>query len=242
MARLDLSRIASKINTIHNQRFTQNVIETLEYSAENPLLLWKLICGGNAFIDGTFKHTYTIKDINAHKYEFYKCLMSKIHLWVWAIHDIVDNNAPPNRYTCKYNIIPEDNVFHHIRNDTYYEWLTYRHKLRDTDLIFATDSSSKDKLTGIGLCCVNLNNLYKMHQPVGNATNNYGELFAIYCCSDYIRTRNINTSNRRVIIFTDSLYNFLPLLTAPVNFQKKISYPILYKQTQDFLIKHKVIL
>ncbi len=167
MARFDLSKIASKINAIHNQKFAQTVIEILEFSAENPILLWKLICGGNAFIDDTFQHIYTIKDINAPKYEFYKCLMSKIHLWVWAIHDIIDNNALTNRYTCKYNRIPEDTVFHHIRNDTHYEWLTYRHKLKNTDLIFATDSSSKHKLTGIGLCCVDLNSLYKMHQPIG---------------------------------------------------------------------------
>ena len=176
------------------------------------------------------------------KYKFYKCLMSKIHLWVWAMHDININNAPPNRYTCKYNRIPDQNVFHHIRNDTYEEWLQYRHKLQDTDLVFATDSSSKNKLTGVGLCCVNLHSLHTMHQPIGSATNNYGELYAIKCCSDYINARNIDTSDRRIIIFTDSLYNFLPLLTTPIKFQKKITYPKLFNETQKFLIENKVIL
>ncbi len=68
-------------------------------------------------------------------------------------------------------------------------------------------------------------------------SNNYGELFAIHCCADYI-----DTTNRRVIIFTDSLNNFLPLLTTPIKYQNKLQFPSLFKQTQYFLIKHNVIL
>ena len=58
----------------------------------------------------------------------------------------------------------------------------------------------------------------------------------------YIKTHNINTTNRRIIIFTDSLNNYLPLITTPIKYKNKLEYPDLYEKTQQFLKDYNIIL
>ncbi len=114
--------------------------------------------------------------------------------------------------------------------------------MKPNDLVFATDSSSKNDLTGISVYCVNDNKQIEIDQPVGAVSNNYGELYAIYNCKWYIENHNIDTNNRRIIIFTDSLNNYLPLITTPIKYKNKLEFPELYEKTQQFLIDYKVIL
>lgn len=53
---------------------------------------------------------------------------------------------------------------------------------------------------------------------------------------------NVNTDNRRIIQITDSLSNYCPLITPPKNIDKQIEHSALFKQTQKYLKKMKVIL
>ena len=51
----------------------------------------------------------------------------------------------------------------------------------------------------------------------------------------------IDTTNRRIIIFTDSLSNFLPLIIKPPK-RKKVTYQKLMTETRDKLKEYNIIL
>ncbi len=102
-----------------------------------------------------------------------------------------------------------------MRSDTYNHYKKYDWKLKPTDLLCGVDSSHKNKVTGIGIVVKDNNQVHCFHQPVGSVSNNFGELYAINQTKNILKFLKINPENRRTIIFTDSLYNFIPLITTP---------------------------
>eukprot|EP01083_Nonionella_stella_P234704 826009_1 len=89
---------------------------------------------------------------------------------------------------------------------------------------------------------LNLDNVSNtFHQPIGPVDNHYGELHAIGKTKKLMEQLNIDISNRRCIIFTDSLSNFLPLITTPSN-PKKIKYKPLFQHTQRHIKSINAIL
>ncbi len=128
-----------------------------------------------------------------------------------------------------------------MRSDTIQHYRTYEWKLQPTDLIASTDSSWENGLAGIGIMIKDKNVIHCFHQPIGNVSNNFGELFAINQVRNILKYLKISTENRRSILFTDSLYNFIPLITTP-NKQLKLEYSNLLKNTQSYLLKAKFLL
>ncbi len=68
-------------------------------------------------------------------------------------------------------------LIYHICNDTYNDWLEYKHKLRADDVLISTDSSrdTNTGLAGLGVFINDYNKLHYFHQPFGRRSNQYGE-------------------------------------------------------------------
>ncbi len=123
------------------------------------------------------------------------------------------------------------------------EWNGSKHRLRSTDLIIATDSSHEPRTntTGIGIFILDNNSIHCFSQPIGAQTNHFGELFAIHKSDFLIKYCKINVNNRRRVIFTDSLYNFVPLITTPHKINK-LAHSNLFVNTQKYIKRSKSIL
>ncbi len=121
--------------------------------------------------------------------------------------------------------------------------MNYKHKLRDDDILISTDSSrdTNNGLAGFGVFIKDYNKLHYFHQPLGKRFNQYGELFAIGKSEMLLQICNVSTDNRRVIIQTDSLSNFLTLITTPKNLHK-CPDETLFKSTQQYLKRIKALL
>ncbi len=130
---------------------------------------------------------------------------------------------------------------HHMRSDTYNHYNYYAWKLEPTDLICGVDSSHKNEVTGIGIVVKDNNKVHCFHQPVGSVSNNFGELYAINQTKNILKFLKINPENRRTIIFTDSLYNFIPLITTPKK-DLKLAYTNLLNETRTYLLKNNILL
>ncbi len=135
-----------------------------------------------------------------------------------------------------------NDLMYHIRCETIQDYFCFENKLRDSDIVIATDASRDpdENLTGIGIFIKDHNKFYRYAEPLGSVSNSFGELFAIGKVKFLLDFFQIDTTNRRIIIMTDSLCSFCPLITPPKNIDKQIKYPTLFKQTQTFL-KHKQV-
>ncbi len=166
-----------------------------------------------------------------------------IYYLVCTLKMTINNNYKLiyKRLLRKYKFVPNYRIIHHMRSDNLEHYKSNEWRLRPTDLIASTDSSWKDGLAGIGIMIKDYNVIHCFHQPIGNVSNNFGELFAINQVRNILKFLKTNTKNRRLILFTDSLYNFIPLITTP-NKKLKLQYSNLLNNTQTYLLKSKFIL
>eukprot|EP01083_Nonionella_stella_P050817 135066_1 len=233
-ARHAFAHSGKQINTIHHQLFLQHLIRVCRTINMNKQILWQLICGANSYDnkDELFVFKYNNVEMSDSKYSLLNNLTTKIHEWIHNVYRI-HNNEVTIRYLCNKNsIIDSRRLIYHIRNDTYGQWLLYKYKLRDDDILVGTDSSHKHDLTGIGIIIKDRNKIYTYHEPIGPTSNHYGELFAINKAHFLINHFKIDYVGRRVILFTDSLSNFLSIITPPKN-EKRLEYPGLHKITTN---------
>ncbi len=149
-ARLKLSQIGSKVNRCHNQIFMQRVIEFCTDVRVNRDTLWKLICGTNCFNEKNAEFTYTHHDIDVShpRNTFYKNIISNTHQYINLASRINNSSITIKYCTNKFSPIYDHNIIHHTRNDTIQDWYNYRHKIRPSDILIATDSSSENNRTG----------------------------------------------------------------------------------------------
>lgn len=144
-------------------------------------------------------------------------LISKIHEY---IHTTKHIHSKKGQYDMKrkLNTIPyihKHNIIYHLRSNNYRHFHSHLDKIRTDDIVIGTDSGHEYGITGIGIIIKNNENIIRSYQPLGGTTNNFGECFAIRKALYLIERYNIDTNYRRIIIMTDSLCNFLPLLIKP---------------------------
>ena len=247
LARINLSKPAQQINTIHHQLFMQHIMETTHNINTHPNELWQIISGVNTYSNNNhqFKFSYIPISINESKDTFFNHLTSYIHQYIFNIFNLNKSARPDTRRLenkCNHNIALQQNVYYHMRCDNYIEWYNNHQMLNNNDIIAATDSSYKNGKTGIGIYIKNKNKIYKFSQGLGSIDNHYGELFAIRKALQILKDTNIANPNQRLFIMTDSLNNFLPLITTPKNPQKKIKDYKLWKETQSQIQNMNAIL
>ncbi len=157
-----ISLYSQKIG-LHHQLFMQHLIRICKNINNHKDQLWKLISGANAYDNDnkTFKFIkrHRLINITKPKYTLYNHLMSQIHRWIDYTYRLGELNKETitarslvNRHTHDSVKYDQDLIFH-IRNDTYNEWLDYKHKLRDDDILISTDSSrdTNSGLAGFGV-------------------------------------------------------------------------------------------
>ncbi len=247
-SRFRMANIASQINTLHHQLFMQYVIKFAIRFNKYPEFLWQIISGANSY-DIKYKrfiYKYDIYNISRPKNKFYRFITSLVHQYLHMVLDF-HNKTTNQRVSQIQRFIEtrpykyEYNLIYHIRNDTYLQWTQYNAKFRPSDIIVATDSSHKHQLTGIGIFIKNWNQYHYYSQPLGNCSNNYGELYAINKSLKLFDYFHINTTDRRIIIVIDSQCWFIPLITTPRR-PTKLKYFQLYASTQKQIIHHKATL
>ncbi len=202
--------------------------------------LWKIIIGpnknGTCKIDNKFIYKH-YKNINQPSFDLYKMITSMAHHYHDIILKVYNNKSSiiyhQNRYDYQN---PNDQIFH-IRSNTISEWFDYCKKIKSNDIVIATDSSQKDDVTGIGVFILDKSNAYCYSQSLGRQTNHYGELYAIHKGLFLLDHFLIQTTHRRIVLFTDSISNYNPLIIPPNNIQNKVRYPSLYKLTSQLINK-----
>ncbi|MCP4989520.1 MAG: hypothetical protein GY928_26745, partial [Colwellia sp.] len=182
--------------------------------------------------------------INLKRYTFYRAFIAQTVRWINHVYRLQKREVSIDHLSNQYWVINQNNLNYHIRCDTIRQYIQNELKLKDNDIIVATDSShdKTTELTGMGIFIKDKDIFHNYAEPLGTVSNNFGELFAI-CKSDWlIKKLKINTNNRRIIIMTDSLCSFCPLITPPKNIKKQIKFPRLFTQTQRKLKEMKAIL
>ncbi len=246
-ARFDFAKIGAQINKTHSQFFMQHLIEFCNNVLIDRQTLWSIICGANDYDTDTnkFKFTHMKLDINIRRFSLLRSLTSKIHLWINHVYRIATFNNNKNislkYFDNKYCYQNTNDLIYHIRSPKFEHWRKFIGKIQDNDILIGVDSSHDLNMTGFGIIIKDQNKFHIYAQPLGSVSNHYGELFAICKNKHLFSLFNIDTDNRRIIIFTDSLYNFIPLITTPKNVDK-LNYSELFKKTQSFLLHNKIIL
>ncbi|MCP4053980.1 MAG: hypothetical protein GY739_13115 [Mesoflavibacter sp.] len=174
----------------------------------------------------------------------YREFIAQTVRWIHYTYRVNKNEITPFSLKTYHWVQNTNDLMYHIRCDTIKDYLKFQNKLRDDDIIVATDSGRDldSGLTGIGIFIKDRDIFHRYSEPIGKISNNFGELFAIGKSEFCLNQFNINTTNRRVIVMTDSLCNFCPLISPPKNIDKQIKFPSLFKQTQRFLKNMKAIL
>ena len=243
-AKFQFAKTGAQINKIHSQIFMQKLIEFCTNINTNLNTFWLIICGANDYDNDNRKFIYRKNkiNINLRKYTLLRQLISLVHKWIHYVFRLQYWDITKKHLLSQHSFQFDYELIFHIRNDTYFEWLQYKYKLRDTDLIFSTDSSRDHalKTTGIGIFIKDYHKFHAFAQPIGDQDNHFGELFAIYKIQFLIEHLNINITNRRIIIFTDSLSNFTQIITTPK--KKEIKYHEIHHNTQTYILNNQIIL
>ena len=241
--RFPLSKTGSKINKFHNQLYMQRIIEALIDVRNHEKRLWTIISGANLYKPetNTFYYSYSNLSVSHAKNTFLKRLTSMIHRWIDIVYRIHINDLNINRQLTTYKIVPDNKIMHHTMNPTIHDYNAYKHRIKHNDILMATDSSFENNRAGIGIFIKDNDNVHAAAQPIGAQTNHFGELFSIYKTKWMMNYFNIDTNNRRIILFTDSLSNFLSLINTPKNVNK-MKYKHLFRNTQQYIRDNHIIM
>ena len=164
-----------------------------------------------------------------------------IHRWIDIVYRIHKNDLNINRQLKIYETVSDTRIIRHTVNATIQGYNAYKHRIKHDDILLATDSSFANNVAGIGMFIKDGDNIYAAAQPIGSQTNHFGELFSIYKTKWMMNYFNIDTFNRRIILFTDSLSNFLSLINTPKNVNK-MRYKNLFRDTQNYIKSNKIIM
>ncbi|MCP4055493.1 MAG: hypothetical protein GY739_21130, partial [Mesoflavibacter sp.] len=233
-------------DTTHQQLFTQHLIEICFNINNYKNQFWSLIAGANRFSKkhNRFEYKRIKFDINLNRYKLYREFIAQTVRWIHYTYRVNKKEITPFSLKTYHWMQNTNDLMYHIRCDTIKDYFHFENKLRDDDIIVATDSGRdlNNGLTGIGIFIKDRDIFHRYSEPIGKISNNFGELFAIGKSDFCLKQFDIDTNNRRVIVMTDSLCNFCPLISPPKNIDKQLKFPSLFKQTQRFLKNLKAIL